>query len=83
MKQDDDWTDQDGKLDEKPYYTDQLHSVEAGNRKFACSILKILSKLMQDEKVSYSFDENETEFDNSVSSKEDMVGKEKHIIHLS
>ena len=47
MKQDDDWTDKDGNLDEKLYYTDQ----EAGNRKFACSILKILSKLMQDEKV--------------------------------
>ena len=56
MKQDDDWTDKDGNLDEKLYYTDlyytdQLHLIEAGNRKFACSILKILSKLMQDEKV--------------------------------
>ena len=45
MKQDDDWTDEDGKLDKKLYYADQLHLVEAGNRKFACSILKILSKL--------------------------------------
>ena len=51
MKQDDDWTDKDGNVDEKLYYTDQLHLIEAGNRKFACSILKILSKLMQDEKV--------------------------------
>ena len=51
MKQDDDWTNKDGNLDEKLYYTDQLHLIEAGNRKFACSILKILSKLMQDEKV--------------------------------
>ena len=67
MKQDDDWTDEDGKLDEKLYYTDQLHLVEAGNRKFACSILKILSKLMQDEKVSYSSDENEIKIYNSVS----------------
>ena len=50
MKQDDDWTDTDGNLDEKLYYADQLHLIEAGNRKFACSILKILSKLMQDEK---------------------------------
>ena len=51
MKQDDDWTNKDGNLDEKLYYTDQLHLIEAGNRKLACSILKILSKLMQDEKV--------------------------------
>ena len=51
MKQDDDWTDKNGNLDEKLYYTDQHHLIEAGNRKFACSILKILSKLMQDEKV--------------------------------
>ena len=51
IKQDDDWTDKDGNLDEKLYYTDQLHLIEVGNRKFACSILKILSKLMQDEKV--------------------------------
>ena len=67
MKQDDDWTDEDGKLDETLYYTDQLHLIEAGNRKFACSILKILSKLMKDEKVSYSSDENEPESDNSAS----------------
>ena len=32
MKQDDDWTDEDGKLDKKLYYADQLHLVEAGNR---------------------------------------------------
>ena len=56
MKQDDDWTDEDGKLDKKLYYADQLHLVEAGNRKFACSILKILSKLMQDEKLCNSSD---------------------------
>ena len=56
MKQDDDWTDEDGKLDKKLYYADQLHLVEAGNRKFACSILKILSKLMQDEKLGNSSD---------------------------
>ena len=43
-----DWTYKYGNLDEKLYYTDQLHLIEAGNRKFACSILKILSKLMQD-----------------------------------
>ena len=47
MKQDD---------DKKLYYADQLHLVEAGNRKFACSILKILSKLMQDEKLGNSSD---------------------------
>ena len=41
MKQDDDWTDKDGKVDKKLYYADQLHLVEAGNREFACSILKI------------------------------------------
>ena len=57
MKQDDDWTDEDGKLDKKLYYADQLNLVEAGNRKFACSILKILSKLMQDEKLGNSSDE--------------------------
>ena len=45
MKQDDDWTDKDGNLDEKLYYTDQLHLIEAGNRKFACSILKNLIKV--------------------------------------
>ena len=56
MKQDDDWTDEDGKLDKKLYYADQLHLVEAGNRKFACSISKILSKLMQDEKLGNSSD---------------------------
>ena len=56
MKQDDDWTDEDGKLDKKLYYADQLHLVEAGNRKFACSILKILSKLIQDEKLGNSSD---------------------------
>ena len=56
MKQSDDWTDKDGKLDKNLYYADQLHLVEAGNRKFACSILKILSKLMQDEKVGHSSD---------------------------
>ena len=31
MKQHDDWTDKDGNLDEKLYYTDQLHLIEAGN----------------------------------------------------
>ena len=56
MKQDDDWTDEDGKLDKKFYYADQLHVVEAGNRKFARSILKILSKLMKDEKLGNSSD---------------------------
>ena len=44
MKQDDDWTDKDVKLDKKLYYADQLELVEAGNRKFACSILKIFSR---------------------------------------
>ena len=29
MKQDVDWTEEDGKLDEKLYYADQLHFVEA------------------------------------------------------
>ena len=62
MKQDDDWTDEDGKLDKKLYYADQLHLVEAGNRKFACSILKILSKLMQDEELGNSFDERKAHF---------------------
>ena len=56
MKQDDDWTDEDGELDKKLYYADQLHLLEAGNRKFACSILKILSKLIQDEKLGNSSD---------------------------
>ena len=56
MKQDNDWTDEDGKLDKKLYYVDQLHLVEAGNRKFACSILKILSKLIQDENLGNSSD---------------------------
>ena len=62
MKQDDDWTDEDGKLDKKLYYADQLHLVEAGNRKFACSILKILSKLMQDEKLGNSSDERKAHY---------------------
>ena len=62
MKQDDDWTDEDGKLDKKLYYADQLHLVEAGNRKFACSILKILSKLMQDEKFGNSSDEKKAHY---------------------
>ena len=62
MKQDDDWTDGDGKLGKKLYYTDQLHLVEAGNRKFACSILKILSKLMQDEKLGYSSDQRKAHY---------------------
>ena len=62
MKQDDDWTDEDGKLDKKLYYADQLHLMEAGNRKFACSILKILSKLMQDEKLGNSSDERKAHY---------------------
>ena len=62
MKQDDDWTDEDGKLNKKLYYADQLHLVEAGNRKFACSILKILSKLMQDEKLGNSSDERKAHY---------------------
>ena len=62
MKQDDNWTDEDGKLDKKLYYTDQLHLVEAGNRKFACSILKILSKLMQVEKLGNSSDERKAHY---------------------
>ena len=62
MKQDDDWTDEDGKLDKKLYYADQLHLVKAGNRKFACSILKILSKLMQDEKLGNSSDERKAHY---------------------
>ena len=62
MKQDDDWTDKDVKLDKKLYYADQLHLVEAGNRKFACSILKILSKLMQDEKLGNSSDERKAHY---------------------
>ena len=62
MKQDDYWTDEDGKLDKKLYYADQLHLVEAGNRKFACSILKILSKLMQDEKLGNSSDERKSHY---------------------
>ena len=62
MKQDDDWTDEDGKLDKKLYYADQLHLVEAGNRKFAYSILKILSKLMQDEKLGNSSDERKAHY---------------------
>ena len=62
MKQDDNWTDKDGKLDKKLYYADQLHLVETGNRKFACSILNILSKLMQDEKLGNSSDERKAHF---------------------
>ena len=62
MKKDDDWTDEDGKLDKKLYYADQLHLVEAGNRKFAWSILKILSKLMQDEKLGNSSDERKAHY---------------------
>ena len=62
MKQDDDWTDEDGKLDKKIYYADRLHLVEARNRKFACSILKILSKLMQDEKLGNSSDERKAHY---------------------
>ena len=62
MKQDDDWTDEDGKLDKKLYYANQLHLVEAGNRKFACPILKILSKLMQDEKLGNSSDERKAHY---------------------
>ena len=62
MKQEDDWTDKDGKLDKKLYYADQLHLVEAGNRKFACSILKILSKLMQAEKLGNSSDERKAHY---------------------
>ena len=62
IKQDDDWTDEDGKLDKKLYYADQLHLVEAGNRNLACSILKILSKLMQDEKLGNSSDERKAHY---------------------
>ena len=62
MKQDDDWTDEDGTLDKKLYYADQLHLLEAGNRKFAYSILKILSKLMQDEKLGNSSDERKAHY---------------------
>ena len=62
MKQDDDWTEEDGKSDKKLYYADQLHLVEAGNRKFACSILKILSKLIQDEKLGNSSDERKAHY---------------------
>ena len=62
MKQDDDWTDEDGKLDKKLYYAYQLHLVEAGNRKFACSILKILSKLMQDGKLGNFSDERKAHY---------------------
>ena len=62
MKQDNDWTDEDGKLDKKLYYADQLHLVEVGNRKFACSILKILSKLMQDEKLGNSSHERKAHY---------------------
>ena len=46
----------------KLYYADQLHLVEAGNRKFASSILKILSKLMQDEKLGNSSDERKAHY---------------------
>ena len=62
MKQDDDWTDEDCKLDKKLYYAGQLHLVEAGNRIFACSIWEILSKLMQDEKLGNSSDERKAHY---------------------
>ena len=45
--------------------------MEAGNRKFACSILKILSKLLHDEKLDNSSDERKShylfEFNSDVS----------------
>ena len=44
MKQDDDWTEKEVKLDKKLYYADQPELVEAGNRKFACSFLKSFSR---------------------------------------
>ena len=45
IPQDPDWCNRDGYLQKKFYYLDNLHLVEAGNHKFASSILRTIQKL--------------------------------------
>lgn len=48
LKPDDDWVDADGKLNERLYYSDHLHLVEAGNEKLGKAISTFVKKLLQE-----------------------------------
>ncbi|XP_065674481.1 platelet-activating factor acetylhydrolase IB subunit alpha1 [Hydra vulgaris] len=62
MKQDVDWTLEDGDLNVELYYSDCLHLVETGNNKLAISIVSILNKVRCEENIMYSSDDLESEF---------------------
>ena len=63
MKQDDDWIQDNGRLDESLYFTDHLHLIEKGNEKFANSITKSLEIIQEEGALEYSSDEDESETD--------------------
>lgn len=54
LKPDDDWVDEDGKLNENLYYTDHLHLVEDGDEKLGKAISEFVEKLLEEkgEKIS-------------------------------
>lgn len=62
MKQDHDWIFEDGSLNEKYYYTDHLHLIEAGNEKLATSITNIIDKIECREEMCYSSDEEKSAY---------------------
>ena len=52
LKPDRDWTDPDGRLVERYYFSDFLHLVEEGDEKFAKSIFEAIVKVSQGNAVN-------------------------------
>ena len=61
LKPDKDWTEPDGRLVERYYFTDFLHLVEEGYEKFAKSIYEAIAKVSQRNVVDSGTEESENE----------------------
>ena len=73
LKPDKDWTEPDGRLVERYYFTDFLHLVEEGCKKFANSIYEAIVKVSQGNVVGSGSEESENELNKA----KEMENKEK------
>ena len=73
LKPDKDWTEPDGRLVERYYFTDFLHLVEEGYEKFANSIYEAIVKVSQGNVVGSGSEESENELNKA----KEIENKEK------
>ena len=79
LKPDKDWTEPDGRLVERYYFTDFLHLVEEGYEKFANSIYEAIVKVSQGNVVGSGTEESENESNKAkeIENKEKMKKQRK------